>query len=77
MPKLNSDSSGATIISSPKEAKTDIKSAISGFPNRIKNIFSNLGTEDILLFIVLFILIEEGVEDDFLIIALILLILTE
>lgn len=46
--------------------------------NNITNrLFSNFSFEDLLLFFILFILIEEGIDDDFLILTIIFLILTK
>lgn len=81
MPKPDSNSNTldreTNITSADNHIKNNKESKISGFPSRIKNIFSNFNSEDILLFLILFLLIEEGVDDDFLIIGIILLILTE
>lgn len=45
--------------------------------NAITSIMSRFSFEDILLFGILFLLIQEEVEDDFLIMLIVLLILTE
>jgi len=50
---------------------------IVSFQGRIKNILSRFNFEDLLLLAVLFLLIEEGVEDEFLILMIVLLILAE
>lgn len=45
--------------------------------NAITSIMSRFSFEDILLFGILFLLIQEEIEDDFLIMLIVLLILTE
>lgn len=42
-----------------------------------KNLFSKFNNQDLLLFGLLFLLIEEGVEDEFLIFVIVFLILTD
>lgn len=56
------------------KSKSPIKSSIS---NSITSIMSRFSFEDVLLFGILFLLIQEEVEDDFLIMIIVLLILTE
>lgn len=81
MPKLGSNPTiainKADISNTDNYSKSNERLKTSGFSSLIKNIFSNFNSEDILLFLILFLLIEEGIDDDFLIIGMILLIITE
>ena len=47
------------------------------FNNSIKTFLSRFSHEDFILIAILFILIEEGVDDELLILAIVLLILTD
>lgn len=72
----NSSDYKETAITEEKTVLDRQKVNLGGLQS-IKKFLTRFKTEDIILFVVLFLLIDEGINDEFLILIIVILILTD